>query len=217
MIKNQNRSKWFGASDVSMVVGNWGTETFKNWWIVKLGLDDNRVRKWIMDCGNLLEIPIIRKIEKLEKHKIKIGKHPYYNLRLRLRCNYDGLSKEEVVEIKTTATPFKKIPIKYWRQCQVLMYRKRKKRTALYEYRVLESDYLNPYFPDIDEKRLFRHVIEYDEQFINEVFLPRLRYLARCLRAGKFPKEEEYVQYNNKKRKGPIESVNAGGKSCSTT
>ena len=76
MIKNQNRSKWFGASDVSMVVGNWGTETFKNWWIVKLGLDDNRVRKWIMDCGNLLEIPIIRKIEKLEKHKIKIGKHP---------------------------------------------------------------------------------------------------------------------------------------------
>ena len=31
------------------------------------------------------------------------------------------------------------------------------------------------------------------------------------------PKEEEYVQYNNKKRKGPIESVNAGGKSCSTT
>ena len=75
MIKNNDRSKWFGASDTAMIMGNWETETFKNWWLVKLGIDLNTgVRTWAMDCGNLLEIPIIRLVEKIENSKKEIEK-----------------------------------------------------------------------------------------------------------------------------------------------
>lgn len=63
MIKNKNRSGWFGASDTSMIVGNWETETFKNWWSIKLGLTKNNINTWAMECGNLLEIPIIKKLK----------------------------------------------------------------------------------------------------------------------------------------------------------
>ena len=199
MIKNQNRSKWIGASDTSMVVGNWDTETFKVWWAMKLGISQERVETKRMKYGNAIEIPVIRAIEKNEGVKIRIGKHPYYNILLRLRVNYDGLRKDEVVEIKTTKNKFEKVPKNYWRQCQVLMYRKKKKTTALYQYEMTAYDCLNPYFANIDLNRLTRHVIEYDEDFIKKEYLPRLRYLARCLRAKKFPRLEEYVQYNNKK------------------
>ena len=199
MIRNQNRSKWFGASDTSMIMGNWETETFKEWWLVKLGIQINNVRSWAMDCGNIMEVPIIRFIEKAENKKIKIGRRPYYNLKLRLRCNYDGLRKDEVIEIKTTRKGFSRIPKNYWLQCQVLMYKKSKQKTSLYEYRMTDTDYLNPYFPEIDKNRLFRHQILFDRGFIEKEYLPRLRYLAICLRAKKFPKVDEYVQDYSKK------------------
>lgn len=201
MIKNQNRSKWFGASDTAMIMSNWSTESFKNWWLVKLGITQSHISSWVMDCGNIMEIPIIRFVEKLENRKIHIGKHPYYNFGLRLRCNYDGLRKNEVVEIKTSGTGFKKVPKNYWQQCQVLMWRKKKERTSLYLYLMRESDYLNPYFPELDKNRLVRHEIVFDKGFIVNEYLPRLRYLARCLRLKILPKEEDYVQYNNKNRK----------------
>lgn len=204
MITNNDRRFWFGASDTAMIMGNWETETFKNWWLVKLGIDLNTgVRTWAMDCGNLMEIPIIRFIEKQENLKIKIGKHPYYNPLLRLRVNYDGLRKHEVIEIKTTSKGFKRVPKNYWQQCQVLMYRKKKDRCALYEYIMEDTDYLNPYFPEIDKTRLKRHEIQFDKQFIYNEYLPRLKYLASCLKGKKFPKEQDYVKFRNKKRKRP--------------
>lgn len=201
MIKNQDRSKWIGASDTAMVIGNWETDSFREWWLLKLGINTQTFKSYKMVCGNAMEIPIIRAIEKLEGEKIHIGRRPYYNIFLRLRCNYDGLRKYEVIEIKTTGNGFKNVPKNYWAQCQVLMFRKRRKTTALYQYKMSVEDYVNPYFPEIDYKRLTRHVIEYDEGFITNEYLPRLRYFAHCLRKKKFPKEEEYVQFNNKKRK----------------
>ena len=78
MIKNQNRAFWFGASDTSTIMGNLDTQTFLDWWFVKLGYYTNNRKSWKMDCGNILEIPIIRKIEQEEGIKINIGKHPYY-------------------------------------------------------------------------------------------------------------------------------------------
>lgn len=209
MIKNQDRSKWIGASDTSFVVGNWKTDSFREWWLLKLGINAGTYKSKKMEYGNAIEIPIIRAIEKLEGEKIKIGRRPYYKISLRLRCNYDGLRKDEVIEIKSTGSGFKNVPKNYWRQCQVLMYVKKKKSTALYQYKMTEYDYVNPYFPEIDEKRIIRHVVEYDEQFIKNEYLPRLRYLASCLRAKKFPKEEDYVQFNDKKRKGPFNCFNA--------
>lgn len=192
MIKNKNRSKWFGASDTDMIVGNWNTETFKKWWAIKLGYQTNSFHSWEMDCGNIIEIPIIRFIEKMENKKIAIGRHPFYNLAIRLRVNYDGLRKNEVIEIKTTQEHWKSVPKKYWEQCQVLMYRKRKTKTGLYAYKMQTEDYLSPYFPTIDEKRLKRYEIKYDENFIKTVYMPRLKYLVKCLRKKKYPFETEF-------------------------
>lgn len=198
MIKNQDRSKWFGASDTNTIMNSWETDTFKEWWATKLGFKGRSYKSWIMDCGNIMEIPIIRYIERQEGEKIAIGKHPYYNVFLRLRVNYDGIRKDEVVEIKTTEKLWKSVPKKYWQQCQVLMYRKRKKKTGLYAYQMESEDYASPYFPVIDGKRLKRYEIPYDEEFIKNEYIPRLKYLASCLRQKKFPSEKEYEQIYSK-------------------
>ena len=194
MIKNQNRAYWFGASDTSMIMGSWETKSFLDWWGVKLGLYQNNKKSWAMDCGNLLEIPIIREIERQECYKIKIGKRPYYRFGLRLRCNYDGLTKDFVIEIKTTEKGFVKVPKNYWQQCQVLMFRKRRKKAVLYAYKMQDEDYANPYFPNIDYNRIKSFVIDFDEQFIKCEYLPRLRYLASCLKRKKMPSVKEYEQ-----------------------
>ena len=112
--------------------------------------------------------------------------------------NYDGIRKDEVVEIKTTEKLWKTVPKKYWQQCQVLMYRKRKKKTGLYAYQMESEDYASPYFPVIDGKRLKRYEISYDEEFIKNEYIPRLKYLASCLRQKKFPLEKEYEQIHSK-------------------
>ena len=198
MIKNQNRAYWFGASDTSMIMGNWDTQSFLDWWFVKLGFYSNNRKSWKMDCGNILEIPIIREIERQECYRIKIGKHPYYTWSLRLRCNYDGLTKDYVIEIKTTGKMFAKVPKNYWQQCQVLMFRKRRSKAILYAYQMTDDDYANPYFPNIDYNRIKSFVIDYDKDFIEKEYKPRLKYLARCLREKKVPSKTEYEQIYSK-------------------
>ena len=44
MIQSQDRSYYIGASDTSMVVGNWATKTFEKWWLEKLGLNKNDLK-----------------------------------------------------------------------------------------------------------------------------------------------------------------------------
>ena len=76
MIRNQDRSKWFGASDTSIIMGRWHTETFKKWWLTKLGFGAEHYTSIYMAVGNLMEIPIIHMIEEQEGRKIKLGKRP---------------------------------------------------------------------------------------------------------------------------------------------
>lgn len=186
MITNQDRSKWFGASDTSTIMGNWETETFGLWWLTKLGIVQTHYDNIFMRTGNLMEIPIIRAIEKSEGRKIKLGKRPVYVRRYRLRANYDGLC-DTVVEIKTTKKMFKTVPKGYWQQCQVLMYATGRKKAELYAYELTGFDYDAPYFPEIDLNRLKRFEIEYDKEFIRREYLPRLKVLAKALRHGRFP------------------------------
>lgn len=42
MIRNHDRSGWFGASDTATIMGNWNTDTFRRWWLVKLGVRKDR-------------------------------------------------------------------------------------------------------------------------------------------------------------------------------
>jgi hypothetical protein len=53
-------------------------------------------------------------------------------------------------------------------------------------YGLVEGDYDN-FFHKIDPERLSIHTVEYDERWINDVFLPKLKYLAECLKEGRFP------------------------------
>lgn len=187
MIRNQDRSKWFGASDTSTIMGNWDTETFKKWWMTKLGINTEHFSNRYTVAGNLMEIPIIHMIEEQEGRKIKLGKRPVYRFRYRIRANYDGLARE-LIEIKTTKHGFAKVPKPYWQQCQVLMYATGKKEASLYAYHMSEEEYRTAYFPQIDPERIRRFTILYDGGFIKNEYLPRVRYLAWCLRHKKWPK-----------------------------
>lgn len=77
----------------------------------------------------------------------------------------------------------------YWMQCQVQMFAA-KKPCKIAAYRLLEEDYQN-FFNAIDPGRLTFHPIVYDKEFIQNQYLPRLRYLAWCLKRGKTPNETD--------------------------
>lgn len=191
MITNKDRSGWFGASDTTIVVGNWDTATFRNWWMVKLGLTSDSYSNPYMDAGNLLEIPIIEAIERHESRKIEKGELPVYIPEYKIRVNFDGLCAESVIEIKTAKKMFSKVPLGYWRQCQVLMYATKRTTAELYAYEPTEFDYQCPYYPDITLARLKRFEVSYDENFIISEYLPRVIVLADALESKKFPKAVE--------------------------
>lgn len=190
MIRNQNRAGWFGASDTATIMGRWDTRTFIDWWGVKCGYGGRSWSTWPMKVGNAMEIPIIKALESLEG-RIKLGRRPVYR-RHRLRVNYDGLQFRRVIEIKTTKNGFEKFPRNYWMQCQVLMFATRRRRCDLFAYRLVEEDYLAPYFPEIDLTRMERFTILYDRSWIKMEYLPRLKYLAWCLKKGVWPDEDAY-------------------------
>ena len=54
-------------------------------------------------------------------------------------------------------------------------------------YGLIESDY-NNYFNEIDKDRLQLIEVKYDEDFINNEYLPKLQILSECLKKGIFPK-----------------------------
>ena len=168
-----------------MVVGNWNTKTFEKWWLEKLGLSINHLNTDAIKCGNNYEHLILEALEipELEKDKqIIIG---------RLRVNLDGNTPDCIYEVKThKADKEFKVSKQYWRQAQVEMYAYNTRNLYIVSYALEENDYMN-YFNEINLERIKFHKIEYDEKFINEEYLPKLRILTECLKKGKFPKEEQ--------------------------
>jgi len=178
MITNKDRSGWFGASDTSYIVGNYQTETFKKWWLEKLGLRQSTINTKAMQAGTYFEHRILDTIPGVIKDRqITIPK-------LHLRVNLDG-ETDIIHEVKThkVENPYK-VPIGHKRQVLVQMY-VAKKEAEILSYGLTENDYKN-YFNEIDSDRLQHHRIEYDEDFITE-YLERLKYLNKCLREGRMP------------------------------
>ena len=186
MITNQDRSKWFGASDAHIIMGNWKTQTFRKWWCIKLGIYKDEWGNIYTRAGNLMEHPIINTISEITNRKIKKGRYPKYKIKMRLRANYDGLC-ERLIEIKTSKNIFQKVPKAYWEQCQVLMYATGRRECELWAYQMTENDYRCPYFPDIEPERLKMFLIKYDRAWIEFQFLPRISRLSYCLRKGLTP------------------------------
>ena len=95
MIKDHDRSGWFGASDTSTIMGNWNTKTFEQWWLVKLGLRVNNYTNVKMQTGSALEHRILDHLG-ITKRDRQIKIRP-----LRLRVNLDGEDRRLVHEVKT--------------------------------------------------------------------------------------------------------------------
>ena len=197
MIDSQDRSGWIGASDSDRVVSNFDTKTFIDWWLTKEGVTSNHFESAEMNAGTHWEHRILESVnEDMEMDKqILIPE-------LRLRVNLDGNTEDTIYECKThKAEKEFKVPLKYKRQVWVQMFGANLRKAYIVAYGLTENDYLN-YLAPLDKARLELFEIEYNEDFINNTYLPRLKYLAHCLEDGIFPTEDdakEWLKHESKK------------------
>lgn len=190
MILSKDRSGYFGASDTSYIVGNWETKSFEKWWLEKLGYNRNHLNNEAINAGNNYEHKILKAINVPE---LEMDKQIIIN---RLRVNLDGNTKDCIYEVKTYRADKKfKVSKQYWRQAQVEMYAFKTRNLYIVSYALKDKDYRN-YFNEIDKDRLEFHKVEYDDCFINQEYLPKLKYLESCLENGKYPNAKEVVICN---------------------
>lgn len=181
MIQNQDRSGYFGASDTSMIIGNWETKTFEKWWLEKLGLNKNNISTEAMKAGNNYEHKILEAlgIQDLEMDKQIIKD--------KLRVNLDGNTNTCIYEVKTHKEEKEfKVSKQYWRQAQVEMYATGIHNLYIVAYGLNEKDYDN-YFNKIDKLKIQMIKVDYEEGFIKSEYLPKLEILTNCLKEGVYP------------------------------
>lgn len=196
MIADKDRAFWIGASDTSYVVGNWKTATFKKWWLEKLGLRKNEINTKAMKCGNAFEHKILDCIG-CEKDKQLLFPE------LALRVNYDGtITPTNIYEVKTHKEEKGfKVSKAYWRQAQVEMFGFSLKYGKVPElnivsYGLSEREYKN-YFAEIEPEKIKFHKVEYDSEFIEKTYIPRLNIIHKCILDGVMP-NEEYIKQTSK-------------------
>ncbi len=179
MIHNHDRSGWIGASDTYTVMGRWDTKTFEKFWRIKLGLDTSHLETNAMKTGTAFEHKILNAIN-VEKRDRQIRRRC-----LRLRVNLDGEDRDTIYEVKTYGKDVFRVSKAYWMQAQVEMFATGK-RLQIVAYRLEPDDYGNWLRP-VDLARISFHPVEYDREWIEEKYLPRLRILAECLKKGVWP------------------------------
>lgn len=182
MIADKSRSEFFGASDTPYIIGNYNTKTFEKWWMQKIGINRDHFDNKYTLAGTHFEHRILESLGipmELDKQIIIED--------LKLRVNLDGNTEDTIFECKSYKheNGFK-MPKKYIWQVQVQMFASGLRKAKIVVYGLVEADYDN-FFRPIDPSRRDEVVIAYDERWINEVFLPKLRYLAKCLDEGRFP------------------------------
>ena len=184
MIADQDRSGYIGASDTAMVIGNWHTKTWEKWWMQKIGINTDHFDNKYTIAGTNWEHRILDSLHlpNLEKDKQIIIED------LRLRVNLDGNTPFRIIEVKTYqwAKGWKKTPKKYIDQVQVQMFASQILEAEIAAYGLEDADYDN-FFRDIDPQRLQEIPVQYDPQWIETAYLPKLRILADCLKRGVFP------------------------------
>lgn len=174
-----------------MIMGNWETKTFRNWWMQKLGLNQVHFTTTAMNAGTYYEHAILDAVgAPRQDHQILIPS-------LHLRVNLDGdrpadAAPGHIWECKTYKAGKVFKPTKaYWQQVQVQIFGKSlqegKIPTAeIIAYPLTEAEYKN-FFLDIDPEKISHHPIEFDLSFI-QAYTERLEILCPALEAGAFPK-----------------------------
>lgn len=180
MIRDRDRSGWFGASDVQHIMGPWRSASFDRWWAVKLGLRREELRTEAMQAGTAYEHRILEAVGAREMDRQILLPE------LRLRVNLDGSDGPHIIEAKTHKDPWRKPPKRYLQQVNVQMLAVGPDATAeIVAYRMEPEDYRN-FFRSIDPARLTRWPVARDPEFLRR-FLRRLRYLRDCLTEGRWP------------------------------
>ena len=183
MIADHDRSYYFGASDTDKIIGNWKTKTWEKWWMQKIGINNDHFDNKYTIAGTNWEHRILDSLQlpNLEKDKQIIIED------LRLRVNLDGNTPFRIKEVKTYQWEKGfKVPQKYINQVQVQMYASGIHEADIVAYGLEEADYDN-FLRDLDPRSLQEHPIIYDQNWIESVYLPKLRILADCLKRGVFP------------------------------
>ena len=184
MIADHDRSGWFGASDVGFIVGKWNTKTFDKFWQQKMGWNTDHFDNIFTLAGTHYEHKILNSLGipmELDK-QILIPE-------LSLRVNLDGNSDDTIFECKTYQWDKGwKCPKKYTQQVCVQMFASKIQNAKIIHYGLTEDEYDN-YYKDIDPGRRGEDIIQYDGEWVNHIFLPRLEYLSHCLKHGLFPQE----------------------------
>lgn len=182
MIASKDRSGYFGASDTDKIIGKWTSDTFAKWWMQKIGINRDHFNNKYTSAGTHYEHRILESLGiPMEFDKQIIIEE------LKLRVNLDGNTPTCIYECKTykLENGFK-LPKKYINQVQVQMFASGIKKGKIVVYGLTEADYDN-YFNEIDPERIKVFDVEYDEGWINTVFLPKLKHLTKCLIEGRFP------------------------------
>ena len=189
MIHSRDRSYWIGASDASMVMGNWNTETFNKWYLQKLGINKDHFETIAMQTGTHFEHKILDAISPVIEKDAQI-----IIPELGLRVNYDGIGPNgHIFEVKTHRNPFK-VTKAYWRQAQIeilaynLEYKTTIPKLDIVSYQVTEDDYTN-FFNEIDKSRIGLWPIEFDEDFCQD-FIEKVKVLHDCIKRGVDPRVE---------------------------
>ncbi len=191
MITDHDRSYYIGASDTKYVMGNWNTQSFRHWWNIKMGFDEDYVDNIYLRTGSVYEGKILDHLGVTERDRqIIIG---------RLRVNLDGETEDTVIEVKTHAYDPLKIwtpPKTYVQQVQVEMFATDFNIAKIIAYGVDEHDY-----DAVDRgetmmlisNRMQEFEYHRDDKWLDEEYLPRLWYLCRCLEEERLPCMEDLL------------------------
>ena len=193
MIRDRSRSGWVGASDTHALMSSWDSKTFATFMLEKLGLLEKGFSSRRMAAGTFWERRILDAVD-VRKRDRQIRCR-----RLRLRVNLDGEDTSTVFEVKTHENEEFRLTRAYWEQCQVEHYATGKE-VCIVAYRLLPED-IDNYYRELDEERLSIHPIDYDEAWINNEYLPRLRVVARCIKERRWPSEGEIARFSYRRRR----------------
>ena len=183
MIASQDRSYYIGASDVEKVIGNWKTKTWLNWWMQKIGINNDHFNNAYTLAGTHFEHRILESLGiPLEFDK------QFINEELRLRVNLDANTEDINIECKTTQEDINefKLPKKYINQTQVQMFGSGFRHTQIVVYQLLPEDYEN-FLRPIDPARRKIFDVPYNEEWVNGIYLPKHLVLRDCLVEGVLP------------------------------
>lgn len=203
MIKSTNsRVEIIGASDTRYVMMNFDTMTFQNWWMEKIGIKEHQeFRNRYADTGTMLEAAVIDKYCEIKGINLKYGEEPFVSEQYeRLVVNLDSYNDTKNVEIKCVKydKAFNwqfKLDINYYQQVQVQMFATGLRDTTIVAYGLKSEDYdfSNLVNPKIDKNRIFEFDVDYDFEWIEQKYEPRLKYLCKCFDEGLIPKESEVI------------------------